>query len=127
MLLLTIAAAVALFLLRSKGFRPAITWLGISYTVFNLVFFNYLYPALYRNNPLSKTIHEVRKYEKVVAYKIFQPAFTFYLPQRVPVFESADSLQGYLEKNRALVITREALLPEIDSVRPHGNALSRSG
>ena len=34
----------------------------------------------------------------------------------MPVFESADSLQGYLEKNRALVITREALLPEIDSL-----------
>lgn len=116
MLLQTIAAVVALFLLRSKGFRPAITWLGISYTVFNLVFFNYLYPTLYRNNPLSKTIDELRKYEQVVAYKIFQPSFTFYLPKRVPVFERPDSLQAYLQQHPALVITREALLPEIDSL-----------
>jgi 4-amino-4-deoxy-L-arabinose transferase-like glycosyltransferase len=114
--LLTIAAIVSFVLLRKKGFRAAMVSLMVLYTLFNLVFFNYLYPALYLNNPLSKTINEVRKYKNVVAYKIFQPSFTFYLPQRVKVFEQADSLKNYLERNEALVISREALMPEIDSL-----------
>jgi 4-amino-4-deoxy-L-arabinose transferase-like glycosyltransferase len=116
MLILTIAAGVSLFFFQKRGFRSAMVSLLLFYTAFNLVFFNYLYPALYSNNPLSKTIHEMRKYKNVVAYKTFQPAFTFYVPQRIPVFDEPDSLRAYLQKNNALVILREANIPEIDSL-----------
>jgi 4-amino-4-deoxy-L-arabinose transferase-like glycosyltransferase len=116
MVLLTIAAAVSLFLFRKKGFRSSMLSLLFFYTVFNLVFFNYLYPTLYLNNPLSKTLPEVRKYKNVVAYKTFQPSFTFYVPQRIPVFDQPDSLKAYLNNNEALVILRQVALPEIDSL-----------
>lgn len=116
MLLLTAAAVVAFYLYRKNGFRTAILSLAFFYFLFNLIFFNYLYPAIYLNNPLSKTIDEVRKCENVVAYKTFQPSFTYYLPKRVPVFERADSLKAYLQNNKALVLSRQALMPEIDSL-----------
>jgi hypothetical protein len=83
------------------------------YTLFNIVFFNYLYPTIYRNNPLSKTIDKVQQHQNVVAYKIFHPSFTYYLPNRVKVFEQPDSLQLYMQKNKAALITREAFLPEL--------------
>jgi hypothetical protein len=114
--LLTVAAVVSFLLFKRRGFRAAMLSLLLFYTFFNLVFFNYLYPALYSNNPLSKTITEVRTYQNVVAYKTFQPAFTFYVPQRIPVFEQPDSLRAYLQNHQALVILRQANVPEIDSL-----------
>jgi hypothetical protein len=59
---------------------------------------------------------DVRKYKNVVAYKTFQPSFTFYVPQRIPVFDQPDSLKAYLKNNEALVILRQVALPEIDSL-----------
>jgi hypothetical protein len=116
MVLLTVAAVVSFLLFKRRGFRAAMLSLLLFYTLFNLVFFNYLYPALYSNNPLSKTIAEVRTYQNIVAYKTFQPAFTFYVPQRIPVFEQPDSLRAYLQNHQALVILRQANIPEIESL-----------
>lgn len=115
--LLTVAAIVSLVLYKRKGFKLAMIGLLAVYTIFNIIFFNYLYPAIYRNNPLSKTLHHVQKYENVVAYRIFHPSFTFYVPKRIPEFQDAASLKAYLQNNKALIITREALLPELDSLK----------
>jgi hypothetical protein len=68
---------------------------------------------VYKNNPMSKTIDEVRKYENVVAYKTFHPSYTYYLPKRVKVFDQPDSLQQYLQNNQAIIITRRASLQEL--------------
>jgi 4-amino-4-deoxy-L-arabinose transferase-like glycosyltransferase len=115
--ILTLAAITSLYLYKTKGFKTAITALFVIYTVFNLVLLNYLYPLVYKNNPMSKTIDKVKQYDKVVAYKIFHPSFTYYLPERVTVFESIDSLQNYLQTNEALVISRQSLLQELDTLK----------
>lgn len=113
MLILTLAAIISLLSLQKKGFRFAMLCLMIFYTLFNIVFFNYLYPTVYMNNPLSKTIDMVKKYEYVVSYKTFHPSFTFYLPKRVPVFDNADSLKTYMQTHKTLVISRKSLMEEI--------------
>ena len=89
----------------------------IFYCVFNIVFLNYLYPAIYKQNPLSKTIATVKKYENVVAYRIFHPSFTFYLPKRVPVFQNLDSLKMYLLENKAAVISRKNFTDDLKSIQ----------
>ncbi|HEY1115854.1 MAG TPA: glycosyltransferase family 39 protein [Chitinophagaceae bacterium] len=115
--ILTIGAIVSLVLYNRKGFRPAVTSLLAFYTLFNIVFFNYLYPVIYQNNPLTKTLPEVRKYDKVVGYKLFHPSFTYYLPERVQEFDDTASLQQYLQTNEALVLTRESYLPELQGLQ----------
>ncbi len=117
LMLLTIGSIASIIIYSKKGFKKAIIALMIVYTIFNLVFFNYLYPAVYKNNPMSKTIDEVRKYENVVAYKIFHPSYTFYLPERVKVFDQPDSLQQYLQNNHAIIITRQSSLPELTTLQ----------
>lgn len=116
LLILTIAAVVSFVLYKRKGFKTAVTALMAFYTLFNIVFFNYLYPVIYQNNPLTKTLPELKKYDKVVGYKLFHPSFTYYLPQRVLQFDDAASLQQYLKTNEALVLTRASALPELDSL-----------
>jgi 4-amino-4-deoxy-L-arabinose transferase-like glycosyltransferase len=116
LLILTAGSVISLYIYKKTGFTAAIKALMVAYTLFNLVFFNYLYPVIYKNNPLSKTIDKVLQYENVVAYKIFHPSFTFYLPERVKVFENADSLNLYLKINKALIISRQAFIPELQAL-----------
>jgi 4-amino-4-deoxy-L-arabinose transferase-like glycosyltransferase len=117
LLLLTIGSIICIVIYKRKGFKYAMTGLMIVYTIFNLVFLNYLYPEVYKNNPMSKTISEVRKYENVVAYKTFHPSYTYYLPRRIKVFDRTDSLQQYLQNNQAIIITRQASLPELSLLK----------
>jgi hypothetical protein len=117
LVILTIAAITSLVLYKRKGFRPAVTSLLVLYTIFNLVFFNHLYPTVWNNNPLSKSLPELKKYDKVVGYKLFHPSFTYYLPERVQEFDDAAALQRYLQTNEALVLTRESYLAELQPLR----------
>ena len=78
--------------------------------------FNWLYPAIYKQNPMSKTIDMVRKYDHVVAYHIFHPSFTYYLPDRIPVYKNLDSLKIFMQENKAIVITRKYYASELESI-----------
>lgn len=115
--ILSLAAIISIVLYKKKTFSTALISLMAFYTLFNVIFFNYLYPVIYKNNPLSKTINTVQNYDKVVAYKIFHPSFTYYLPNRVTVFNEVDSLKKYLSLNKTLVLTRESFLLELESMK----------
>ncbi|MBI1343733.1 MAG: phospholipid carrier-dependent glycosyltransferase [Terrimonas sp.] len=112
LVLVTGTLASIVFVHKRKHTRALIT-LFATYTVFNLIFLHILYPAIYQNNPLTKTRDMLNKFDKVVGYKIFQPSFTFYLPERVKVFKDIDSLRHYLEHNKALILSRTAYMDEL--------------
>lgn len=116
LLILTLAAIIALFFMVRKRIKISLLGLFILYTVFNLLFLNWLYPVIYRQNPMSKTIDLVKKHEKVVAYQIFHPSFTYYLPERVHVFRSLDSLKTFLAQYDAAVISRKTFAQELESI-----------
>jgi 4-amino-4-deoxy-L-arabinose transferase-like glycosyltransferase len=115
MLLLTLAASMAIYFSR-KDFRKAVTAMFGVYTVFNILFFVWFYPMVYLNNPMSKTIDTVRKYKNVIAFDLFQPSFTFYLPERVKVFTNVDSIGSYLQTNDAVVLVREANAGQLEKL-----------
>ncbi len=116
LLLLTGAAAIALFFMLKKYFLKSLITLFTFYTLFHILFFNWLYPAIYMQNPMSKTIVAVKKYDRVVAYRIFHPSFTYYLPERVKVFKNLDSLKIYLKETKAAVISRKDYAEELKSI-----------
>ena len=65
---------------------------------------------------MSKTIELVKKYDHIVSYQIFHPSYTYYLPERVPVFKDLDSLKNYLKENQAAVISRKNFAEELKSI-----------
>ena len=65
---------------------------------------------------MSKTIDMVKQYDHVVAYHIFHPSYTYYLPQRVPVFKNLDSLKLFMQGNKAAIITRKYYAAELESI-----------
>jgi hypothetical protein len=116
LLILTTAAIIAFYFLLKKNFRKAAISTFIIYSIFHIVMFNWLYPSIYKQNPMSKTIDMAKKYENVVSYQIFHPSYTFYLPERVPVFKDLDSLKTYLQANKAAVISRKNFADELMSI-----------
>jgi len=116
LLILTAAAIIAFYFMLKKNFRKAVISSFILYSLFHVLMFNWLYPAIYKQNPMSKTIDMVKKSDHIVSYQIFHPSYTFYLPDRVPVFKNLDSLKTYLQENKAAVISRKNFADELKSI-----------
>ncbi len=116
LLILSLAALIALYFMLKKNFRKAAIFIFILYAIFHVLMFNWLYPVIYKQNPMSKTIDMVKSYEKVVSYQIFHPSYTYYLPGRVPVFKNLDSLKTYMSNNKAVVISRKNFAEELRSI-----------
>jgi len=116
LLILTIAAIIAFYFMLKKNFRKAAISTFAFYSLFHIVMFNWLYPTIYKQNPMSKTIDIVKKYDKIVSYQIFHPSYTYYLPGRVPVFKNLDSLKTFMLQNKAAVITRKNFAEDLKSI-----------
>lgn len=116
LLLLILAAAGFVLFYWRRNFKKAVVAAFSLYCVFNIVFFHFLYPAVYRNNPLTRTIETVQQYENVIAYRIFHPSFTYYLPERVREFHTPDSLKAYLDNHKAAIISRKDHAKVLDSL-----------
>ena len=116
LLILTIAAIIGFYFMLKKNFRKAAISTFAFYSLFHIVMFNWLYPTIYKQNPMSKTIDIVKKYDKIVSYQIFHPSYTYYLPGRVPVFKNLDSLKTFILQNKAAVITRKNFAEDLKSI-----------
>lgn len=116
LILLTMAGAIGLYLFRKGNFKRAAISIFVIYTFFNVIFLNWFYPVIYQNNPMSKTIDTVKKYDHVISYKIFHPSYAFYLPERIRVFNEIQSLKSYLYYNKAVIITRLEFLEELKTL-----------
>ena len=117
LLILPLAAIAAFYFILRKNFRKSLIVLFTFYSLFNLIFLNWLYPAIYNQNPMTKTIDMLKKHENVVAYQIFHPSFTYYLPETVQVFKNIDSLKIYLSQNDAAVISRKTFAEDLENIQ----------
>ena len=116
LLILTIASIIAFYFMLKKNFRKAAISTFVFYSLFHIVMFNWLYPTIYKENPMTKTIDMVKKYDNIVSYQIFHPSYTYYLSERVPVFKNLDSLKMFMLQNKAAVITRKNFAEDLKSI-----------
>lgn len=114
--ILTFAAMLAVYFMMRKNFKRAMISTFAIYFVFHLLFFNWLYPTIYEQNPMSRTIDEVKTYDNVVAYQIFHPSYTFYLQDSVPVFDDLDKLEAHLDSSNSVVISRESFGEDLERI-----------
>ncbi|TBR19850.1 MAG: glycosyltransferase family 39 protein [Chitinophagaceae bacterium] len=114
--LLTTGSFIGFWFNAKNNFKKSLIGIFIFYFLFNILFFNWVYPKIYNQNPMSKTIATIKKFENVVAYQIFHPSFAYYLPNRVPVYYSLDSLQKFLSNNKAVVISRSKFSEELKKI-----------
>ncbi len=100
--------------LKRLGFKKSLFIVAGGYLLFNFLFLVLAYPAIYRNNPVAKTQHLLRKHEQVYAYKTYNPAYNFYLNKPIKVLDTAEELGALLQQPGIIkIISREAYLSEL--------------
>ena len=86
----------------------------LSFTVLNIGGLCFAYPALYNQNPVSKTIHLVKDAPNVYAYDIFNPGYRFYLDKNIPrAFDRGTILHWLDSTSNAIIITRTDYLDSL--------------
>ena len=118
--LIIIVPAVFIFFLltgRNAGWRRKIVAIVILYSVLNVLLLHFIYPALYKQNPVAKTIEILKQAPAIIAYKIYNPGYNFYLNGNIKKFNSIDSLELQLQKTPAvLIISRKEFLDSLRSL-----------
>ena len=104
---------VAVFIKNNRQERLSVIF--IAYCFFNIIGLHFFYPALYKQNPVAKTINIVKQYPNIYAYNIFNPGYRFYLDKNIPRTYDVNTLKHWLDSTRnAIVITR---LNYLDSLK----------
>ena len=86
----------------------------ISYCIFNIIGLQYVYPLLYKQNPVAKTIDLVKQYPNIYCYNIFNPGYRFYLDKNIPRTSKVATLKHWLDSTgNAIVITRTGYLDSL--------------
>ncbi|HUS00380.1 MAG TPA: glycosyltransferase family 39 protein [Chitinophagaceae bacterium] len=113
---LIIPVAFIYFLLINKnaGWRKLIFSIVILFSLLNVVLLHYIYPTIYKQNPVSKTIAIVKQAPLVISYKTYNPGYNFYLNADIKKYDSVDSINFLLEQDLgAIVISRKEYLDSL--------------
>ncbi|HEV8080735.1 MAG TPA: glycosyltransferase family 39 protein [Chitinophagaceae bacterium] len=86
----------------------------VLYSLLNIILLYYIYPTLYKQNPVAKTIGLIKKSRLILSYKIYNPGYNFYLDESIKKYESVDSLNVQLQQNPdAIIISRKEFLDSL--------------
>ena len=78
---------------------------------------HYIYPTLYKQNPVAKTIEMVMQSAVVLSYQAYNPGYNFYLNKNVKKYYSVDSINAQLQQNPgAIIIGRKEFLDSLRSL-----------
>ncbi len=103
---------MALFM--KTGWQKKVSIIFIAYTLFNVIGLQYVYPTLYAQNPVAKTLATVKQYPAVYCYNIFNSGYRFYLDKNVPRTYDTATLRHWLDSSKyAIVITRTDFLDSL--------------
>jgi len=109
-----LAVVVLLFLKRKLTASSTVIGLFITYCLFNWIGLQFVYPTLYAQNPVNKTIEKVKQYPDVFSYQIFNSAYRFQLNQNIKKTYHADTLKKWVEASPScIVITRAEYLDSL--------------
>lgn len=116
-LLLLFAPVGLLLVLRSANWSKRIISLCIIYSLFNAVGLWIVYPKLYSQNPVAKTLNIVKQEPYLYSYIAFNPGYNFYLNTNIPKYYSLDSIKAKLQQHPdALVISRKEFVDSLQTL-----------
>ena len=87
------------------------------YSLFNVISLYFIYPTLYNQNPVAKTINIVKNAPAILSYKNYNPGYNFYLNGDIKKYDSIDSLNIQLQKYPgAIIISRKEFLDSLQTI-----------
>jgi 4-amino-4-deoxy-L-arabinose transferase-like glycosyltransferase len=121
-LLLMIVPFIFLFFLHNVNWKwlQKIVVISIAFPVFNIIGLDIVYPVLYNQNPVKKTINLVKKNQDLFAYRRYNSGYNFYVKGFIIEYQTLDSLKNALMKHPdALVISTEEYIDSLNSLQLH--------
>ena len=115
-LLLLIVPCLFLFLIYhvSWDWQKKILVISIAYSAFNIIGLQVVYPVLYGQNPVAKTISVVKKNQYIFAYRNYNSGYNFHIKGFIKEYQTIDSLRyALLQHPEALTISREKYLDSL--------------
>jgi hypothetical protein len=119
-ILLIVPISFIIFFLVNKnaGWHKSISTIVILFFLLNIILLHIIYPALYKQNPVAKTIQMVRGSPVILSYQAYNPGYNFYLNTNIKRYQSLDSINVQLQQNpNAIIISRKEF---VDSLRSLG-------
>lgn len=78
-----------------------------AYFLFNIIGLQVVYPTLYKQNPVAKTIETIKAHSHVFGYTLFNPAFRFYVDSNIVGTGETVKLRKLIGSYKdAVIITR---------------------
>jgi 4-amino-4-deoxy-L-arabinose transferase-like glycosyltransferase len=106
--------SIPLFSPKKWAWPKIIFVIFIAYSVFNILGLHFVYPMLYNQNPVAKTIHLVETEPYLIAYKKYNPGYNFYTKEFIKEYQTIDSLKYALQQHPgALIISRDKYLDSL--------------
>ncbi|MEO1655948.1 MAG: glycosyltransferase family 39 protein, partial [Bacteroidota bacterium] len=106
--LLPIGALLALVFVFRKNLRAAVLTQVLSFMATTLLFFWLAFPQIDRENPLRIALPKMDKAKPTVGYKIFNPAFVFYLEKEIKKYEDLNAFKAAIQDlDEVYIITRK--------------------
>lgn len=114
--LLPLGAVVVNALWWFQYHKIALWSVGMSFLFSLILAFYFVIPPLDNFNPVKRSLGHFQTEAGVVAYHIFNPAFSFYVKKEIPVFTELNKLSEYLGNNQSVVITRSSTLEDLKAL-----------
>ena len=102
---------------KKPNWQKKITAIVVLYSLFNVISLYFIYPTLYNQNPVAKTINIVKNAPAILSYKNYNPGYNFYLNGNIKKYDSIDSLNIQLQKDPgAIIISRKEFLDSLQTI-----------
>lgn len=115
---LLVMPVILLFgLKRNQSASIKIKTIVIAFSLFNLIGLSFIYPALYQQNPVAKTLDIVKKSDHVLGFQIVNPGYRFYLDKNIPRTTDPNELKRWIDSTgKGIVITRKDQLQFLEGL-----------
>ncbi|MBR9997930.1 MAG: glycosyltransferase family 39 protein [Cyclobacteriaceae bacterium] len=115
-LILPAGGFIGLYFTFRNSFKGMVIALSVSWILVILLFFHIIFPRVDQQNPVAETIGKIDRDLPVAAYKIYNPAFSFYIPKHFTELDSRPELEEYITELNGYIITRKSLGEELENI-----------
>lgn len=98
-LIVTVGSGIALRLFNQDKVRKSLLIVGFSWVGLSFFLHGFIYPKLFKENPVSMAQEILPKNAKIIAYKRFDSAFPINFNQTFKVVDSLDEVEQFFKEN----------------------------
>ena len=96
-LILTIGSILSLYFFKKKQYQKSLSSIAVSWIVFGMVLFGFIYPKLIDQNPVSLSKKYLKEGTDFVAYDRFDRAFPINYNTTIEVLPTLEKVKNYLD------------------------------